>query len=94
MRLEAEVRLPGPAEVVGVVGEAWAPLGGAAGESTIVDEDETVTDRSGVVCIRVDLVDLERTDYGRVSGNAVKTEIRLTVGDVSEEIRVRAVTRE
>lgn len=49
MRLETVVRLPGPAEVVGVVGEARAPLGGAAGESTIVDEDETLTDRSGVV---------------------------------------------
>ena len=40
------------------------------------------------------MVDLERTDNGRVSGNAVKTKVSVAIGDVSEEIGVRAVASE
>lgn len=40
------------------------------------------------------MTDFERTDHRRISSNAVKTDIRLTIFNKREEIRVSTVTSE
>lgn len=84
------VVLPGAAEEIGVVAEAGAELIGAAGEAAVVDENVVLADRNSIVGGGVDPDELERSDDGRVGGNAVEADIGLGVGDECEEIGVSA----
>lgn len=59
-------------------------------QSPVIDQNEAVPNRGGIVGQRIDLNQGERSDDGGVGGDAVETDFGLAIGDEGEEIGVGA----